>query len=293
MGLSIVKRAFLWLMLLMLAALAFVASRARWLNPYRPKLERVSIPLPPEFDGLSGLKIGFVTDLHAGPFIDETNLRRATSLIADEAPDLILFGGDYVSESPRFIPGAFRAMNDLAELAPLGAFAVLGNHDISTSTAKVVAAFDASPIRLLRNAASSVKVNGERLWIVGIDETLIGEPDVERAFAEVPTGEPTIVLWHDPEFAEQAAARRPLLQLSGHSHGGQVRIPGLGALWLPEHGRRYAAGLHEASGTPVYTARGVGVYRPPMRLLCPPEVTLITLVSGPNTGSRVHACNGD
>jgi uncharacterized protein len=254
-----------------------VIAYARWLAPYRPVLERISITLPPNARALAGLKIGFMTDLHVGPFIDQHDVERAARLLALESPDLVLYGGDYVSESPRYITGALKAMEQLARHAPLGAFAVLGNHDISTSLPKLEAAFGEISIELLRNEARPICFNGTRFWVVGIDETLLGSPDVERAYAEVPARDPTIALWHEAEFAEHAAARDSLLQLSGHSHGGQVRLPGIGALWLPVHGRRFVQGLVDADGMPIYTSRGVGVYRPPIRFRCPAEVTLVTL----------------
>jgi len=255
----------------------FEAYRARYVNPFRPKLERVSIPAPAGTTRLAGLRIGFITDTHVGPFISQDDLARATALIAAEQPDLILLGGDFISESPRYAGPTAEVLGQLVSSAPLGAYAVLGNHDLSVSASRVSAALEDAGIPVLRNDAAAIDLGGEALWIAGIDETLLGHPDPPATFSQIPDGEPAIALWHEPQFAEHAAAQGAFLQLSGHTHGGQIRLPGVGPIGLPVHGKRHVIGLTDADSMPVYTARGVGVYRPPMRFNCPPEVTIITL----------------
>lgn len=256
---------------------AYEAVAARYVNPYRPGLEKISIRVPAGHAALAGMKIGFITDTHVGPFISPDDLARATSILAGEQPDLILLGGDYVSESPRYTSSAVEVLAELISGAPLGGIAVLGNHDLSVSRTRVEEALIAAGVPVLRNQARSVRFNGAELWIAGIDETLLGDPDPALTFAQIPAGAATIALWHEPEFAEQAAAQGAFLQLSGHTHGGQIRVPGVGPIGLPVDGKRHVMGLSDADGMTVYTARGVGVYRPPMRFNCPPEVTLITL----------------
>lgn len=253
------------------------AYESRYVNPYRPVLERVSLPVPAEREGLAGLRIGFVTDTHVGPFITADDLARAIKLVTDERPDLILLGGDYVSESPRYTGGAVEVLSDLVRRAPLGGYAVLGNHDLSVSRTRVAEALVAAGIPVLRNDATSIVYGNDQLWIGGIDETLLGDPQPAETFAQVPKGAAAIALWHEPQFAESAAAQGAFLQLSGHTHGGQIRIPGVGPVGLPIHGKRHVIGWGNAAGMPIYTARGVGVYRPPMRFNCAPEVTIITL----------------
>jgi predicted MPP superfamily phosphohydrolase len=253
------------------------AYQARYVNPYEPRLERVSIPAPPGHEALAGLRIGFITDTHVGPFVSPDDLARATALLADERPDLILLGGDYVSESPRYVGSAVEGLGDLVNETPLGGYAVLGNHDMNVSATKVTAGLEAVHITVLRNQSAPVAFGGDTLWVAGIDETLLGHPDPRATFAQVPNGAAALALWHEPQFAEQAAAQGAFLQLSGHTHGGQIRIPGVGPVGLPVHGKRYVMGLNDAAGMAIYTARGVGVYRPPMRFNCPPEVTVISL----------------
>lgn len=255
------------------------AYAARYVNPYSPRLERVRFRLPEGKEGLAGLRIGFITDTHVGPFITPDDLARATELLAGEQPDLLLLGGDYVSEIPRLVPDTVDVLAELASKTPLGAFAVLGNHDLALTPGRLDAAMEASGIAVLRNRAVAVEHRGETLWIAGIDETILGDPDPQETFASIPPGAAALALWHEPQFAEEAAALGAFAQLSGHTHGGQVRLPGIGPVGLPPHGRRHVIGLGDADGMPIYTSRGVGVYRPPVRFNCPPEVTLVELVA--------------
>jgi predicted MPP superfamily phosphohydrolase len=251
--------------------------RARYVNPYRARLERISLHLPPEHACLAGFTIGFLTDTHVGPFTTQNDVARAADLLAREHPDLVLFGGDYISESPRYISATASVLGAVARAAPYGGIAVLGNHDLSLSADKVIHALEREQIKVLRNQAAPIVTDRGTLWIAGIDETLIGRPDVERTFASIPDGSAALALWHEPIFAAESSRAGAFAQLSGHTHGGQVRLPFVGALALPADGRDHVIGISEAAGMPVYTSRGVGVYRPPIRLRCPPEVTLITL----------------
>lgn len=256
---------------------AFEIYQARYANPYRPVLERVSIPLPAGADGLHGLRIGFITDTHVGPFITADDLERAVNLLRMESPDLVLLGGDYISESPRFAPAAVSVLAAILSEAPLGGYAVLGNHDLSVSRTRIQEAMATVGIPLLRNQVAVVTYKGTELAIAGIDETLLGDPQPAETMNQVAPGTPALALWHEPEFAEHAAELGAFAQLSGHTHGGQIRLPGIGPVGLPIHGKRYVMGAHQVDQMRIYTSRGVGVYRPPARFNCPPEVTLVTL----------------
>lgn len=254
-----------------------IAAYARYLEPRRIQLERITIPLPAGAESLDGLTIGFLADLHIGPFTSVERAARGIDLLLRESPDLLLLGGDYHSESPRYLPKAAELLGQYAEAAPLGTIGVMGNHDYAVSGEQTYDEFARHGIRLIRNESVEIECNGASFWIAGIDDTLLGEVDALSAFAMVPDGDPVLALWHEPFHAEQVAELGAFALLSGHTHGGQVRIPILGALAAPKHGKRFVKGLNSANGMPVYTSRGLGMYRPPVRLNCRPEVTLITL----------------
>jgi hypothetical protein len=253
------------------------AWNARFVAPYRPILERIDVPLPPSSQAPRGFRIGFVTDTHVGPIVGPINVSRALDLLLAAEPEILLLGGDYICASSRHTEATADVLSAAARRVPLGAFAVLGNHDYSNDAARMIDRLERNGIRVLRNQAFPNAYGAGELWIVGIDDAILGTPDVNRAFDAVPREGPAIALWHEPDWAELAAWQGAVLQLSGHSHGGQVRLPLLGNIAAPTGGRRFVAGLNDAAGMPVYTSRGVGIFRPPVRFRCPPEVTLLTL----------------
>ncbi len=255
-------------------------AHARHIAPYRPVVQRIALPLPPGHGHLAELTIGFLSDTHVGPSFSIVDLARACHLLASVRPDLVLLGGDYVSETTRYIDEAAPLLATLVRRAPLGGYAVLGNHDMHRRGEPVAAALRSCGIPVLRDRAARVDTGRSSLWVVGIDETLIARGDPAQAFAAVPPGAAALALWHEPDRAAEAARRGAFAQLSGHTHGGQIRLPRIGALVVPPHGRRFVIGLNHADGMPVYTSRGAGVYRPPLRFNCPPEVTLFTLTAG-------------
>ncbi len=221
------------------------------------------------------LRLGFVTDTHVGPTVSAADLDRAMQLIMAEEPDLLLLGGDYVSESPRFLPETANIIGSYVGNLPMGALAVFGNHDYANDAPRMERLLSGQGIRVLRNEAVSLPASA--LWIAGIDDAVLSVPDVAGTFEQIPEHAPVVALWHEPDGADEVAPHGAILQLSGHSHGGQVRLPFLGHVAAPSGGRRYVSGLYNASGMPVYTSHGVGAYRPPLRYRCAPEVTLISL----------------
>jgi len=223
------------------------------------------------------LRIGFVADTHLGSVLRPPDIDRALALVLSANPDLLLFGGDYVSESPRHIPEAAAVLGNVASATRFGSLAVLGNHDYANGAARMTSALEQKGIRVLRNESARIGDDTGELWIAGLDDALLGSPDLQSAFGGVPAGERAMTLWHEPDRADQVVEYGAFLQLSGHSHGGQVRLPIVGMVAAPVDGRRFVQGLNIAAGMPVYTSRGVGVYRPPVRFRCSPEVTLVTL----------------
>ncbi len=233
--------------------------------------------MPKGAERLDGLRIGFVTDTHVGPFTTADDLKRGLALFDGQQIDLLLLGGDYVSESNLYATSMADAFGTLGPRAAIGAFAVMGNHDLPLGADRVRAELERVGVRVLRNEHVLVEWRGALLSIVGIDDTIVGDARPGLAFEGVPAGVPMLSLWHEADFAEEAARRGAFAQLSGHTHGGQVRLPAIGSVWLPPDGRRRDVGFFDVEGMPVYVSRGLGVYRPPIRYRCPPEVTLVTL----------------
>jgi predicted MPP superfamily phosphohydrolase len=164
--------------------------------------------------------------------------------------------------------------------------AVLGNHDVATDPARITSTLQAQGIPVLRNRSTSFERGGTRLWFAGIEDVLEGDPDLPLALQGIPPDEPAVLLAHEPDFAVRASRFPVDLQLSGHSHGGQVRLPLLGAPVLPPLARLYPWGLHRIGDLTLYTNVGIGTVVLPIRFNCPPEITLITLRAGGKRGNN-------
>jgi predicted MPP superfamily phosphohydrolase len=254
------------------------------LEPHSLVAERVTIPLRNLPEAFHGFRIAVLGDLHFGPYVGKTQVERGVRLALSLKPDLTILTGDFVSH-PLFVPngpaGARHAepcAEVLQQLNRSSLFAVLGNHDHWNDPDIVADALHGHGLQVLRNQSVPLERDGQRIWIVGVDDVYAGANDIDKALRGVPSAETKIVAVHEPDFADRVAKYPVDLQISGHSHGGQVRIPGYGAPVLPHLGRKYSIGLNQVGGLQVYTNRGIGVVTPPVRLNCPPEVTLITLV---------------
>ncbi len=242
----------------------------RWLV-----VERVAVPLrrlPPELDGL---QIAHLSDLHLGPDVKVEAITEAVERTMSLQADLIVLTGDYVTRRASYAPGLVEPLSRLH--APLGVYATLGNHDHWAGAEKVASYLSRAGITVMKNLAQPIAREGAALWLIGLDDVWFGTGHLPTALAGVPQDACKIVLIHEPDFADRSARYGIDLQLSGHSHGGQVRIPGIGPLILPDWGRKYPMGLQRAGGTWVYTTRGVGLVSPAIRFNCPPEITLLTL----------------
>lgn len=248
------------------------------IEPNWPVVERVTVPLKNLPAALAGLKIVQLSDIHLQPFTQIGEVRRAVQLANRLQPDLVVLTGDYVLESARTIDQLAPTLAGLA--SRLGTFAILGNHDLWTNEQVVSDGLESAGIPVLRNRGVPLNVDGAWLYLAGLDDVWSGDPNLDETLADAPDNGLTVLLAHEPDFADTVAAHNtPVrLQLSGHSHGGQVRLPGFGAPVLPRLGQKYDQGLNRAGDLFVYTSRGVGVVGPPIRFNCPPEVTEITLV---------------
>ncbi|GMU52955.1 MAG: hypothetical protein AMXMBFR33_21010 [Candidatus Xenobia bacterium] len=256
--------------------LARVTLEPWWLETRRVTIELDS--LPPELDGIT---IAQLSDLHRGPWVPEALLRNGLEAARNLGADMIVLTGDFLSVSASYAPSLVALVSELR--APLGVYAVLGNHDLWVRGREPLArGFARHGIQLLINRAVQLRHRGAAFWVVGVDDCWAGRPDLALALRDVPADQFRLLLAHEPDFADLAASFGVPLQLSGHSHGGQVRLPLLGPVVLPPHGRKYPMGLYRlASGTQVYTNVGLGVVSPPIRLGCPPELSHLTLRSRP------------
>ncbi len=277
------RRAFLRKMvsgLLVTEGMALVATvypilvEPNWLD-----VTYVRVPLADLPERLHGLRIAQFSDVHLGPYTRDAHLRGVVHAIMAHRPDLILFTGDMVTRRANADPQRLRIFRDLS--APLGVWGVLGNHDHWMDADAVHELIEKwTAIRVLRNESVALDVKGESLWLVGVDDAWVGADEPEVAFASVPEEGVRVVLMHEPDAADWLPLTPRTLQLSGHTHGGQVRLPLVGALLLPYLGRKYDVGLFRVNGGWVYTNRGVGVITPPVRFNCRPEVTIVEIVRG-------------
>ncbi len=249
-------------------------------HPVAKTIEVHLARLPEVFDGF---RIAQITDIHFGPYMDQELLARGMGLAQEFHPDVVTLTGDFVSHPLGRRNGTAGARHAepcadvFARWKGVPIMAVLGNHDHWNDAKIVSGALAERGIRVLRNGAEAMERAGQRLWIAGIDDLLDGAPDLRKTLAGIPENEATVLMAHEPDFADHAARFPVDLQLSGHSHGGQVRIPGIGPLILPPLAHKYHTGLNRVGRLQVYTSWGVGVINPPVRLNCPPEVSLITL----------------
>jgi predicted MPP superfamily phosphohydrolase len=241
-------------------------------EPRRPVLERVTLCLPGLPPALDGLRIGQISDIHLGLPFAARNLRWAIAKMQREQPDLIVLTGDQVMRH-HAIPILTRLLRDLH--APLGVFAIPGNHDYWEGLRDVRAALGVCNIPLMVNENRRLSWNGADFWLVGLDDVWDGELNYAEALRGVPQDGFKVLLGHAPDIADEAATHGFALQLAGHVHGGHMRLPLLGPFVRPRYGVRYLDGLYQVGKMQLYVSRGLG--GAPLRLLCPPEAAILTL----------------
>ena len=264
-----------------------VGAEALVLEPNQPRLQRVDIPLARLPEALDGFTIAQISDLHYNDVFTIHPIRKSVEIINSLRPDLAVLTGDFVtiSEFSEYLHDEKKSA-DAAEpcarivanlRARFGAIVALGNHDAKADPDRITRVFTAQAMPVLRNAALPLERDGARLWIAGLDSVTEGKPDPERALRGVPGNEPVVMLVHEPDYADEVVRYPVDLQLSGHSHGGQIRLPFFGAPYLPQMGRKYPWGLYRIGRLTLYTNVGIGTIRLPVRWNCPPEITLFTL----------------
>src|SRR5882757_3069935 len=235
-------------------------------------------------EAFRGYRIVQISDIHLEEWTEPSFLKLVIHRINRLAPDLVLFTGDFSSFGPFPLSVARYAAVQCAELlhgvaCPLR-YAILGNHDTTIGSHYVVDALAESNIPVLVNRHVPIERNGQRFWLCGLDDPGTSNPILDLAVPRDPDA-PVILLCHEPDFADEVVRhpRGPLvdLMLSGHSHGGQIRIPFLGPVVLPPMGKKYVEGLFRFNQMQLYVNRGIGTVGLPFRFNCPPEITVLTL----------------
>ena len=262
-----------------------LAGYAGLVEPNEVDVRKIELKIRGLSEAFDGFKIALLSDLHFGPYTGEHEIGAAVRAANDLKPDIVTLLGDFVSEpvSGNNAAGARKAEPCAKVLSGLrsrlGTLAVLGNHDYITNPDFVAGALHSAGISLLRNVSRPIEENGGRLWFLGVNDVCFRAAQLDRALADIPAGEPKVLLAHEPDYADYSSRYGISAQFSGHSHGGQVRIPGLYKLALPELARKYIEGYYRVGALQLYTNRGIGTIGVPFRFLCPPEVTLVTLRS--------------
>lgn len=238
-----------------------------------------SLPSP-----FHGYRIAQISDIHLDEYTEPFFLEHVVRKVNALAPDLVLLTGDFITNgSLSFIASrhaAYRCAEIVSTLTAPLRYAVLGNHDVSYSAPLVIHALTSRGTPVLVNRSVAVEKGGDRLWICGVDDPGTSHPDLNLAVPSAPAA-PVILMAHAPDYADAVVShpRGKLidLMLSGHSHGGQVRIPFVRPLILPPLGEKYPIGHYQFQQMQLYVNRGIGTVGIPFRLNCPPEITLLTL----------------
>jgi predicted MPP superfamily phosphohydrolase len=261
----------------LLAAAGAATVYAGWIEPRRLVTVRRTLELPHWPRALDGMRIGVLSDLHAGALhAGPSAIARAVTRLNDEAPDAMLLLGDYIDAHPiwggRVEPQAIA--RELANLrSPLGTFGVLGNHDWKQAGDHMWTALQDAGIEVLENR---VLPAGD-VYIAGLADLRSRRPDLPGTLAAVPVTAPVILLAHDPDVFPFVPAR-VALTLSGHTHGGQIAIPIVRRAVIPSYyGERYARGHVVEDGRHLYVTSGLGTSGIPVRLLAPPEIVVLEL----------------
>jgi len=221
---------------------------------------------------MRGLRIAHISDIHHSQVVPLAVITQAVDVTNALAPDVVFLTGDFVSNDVSYAAACARTLSALQ--APLGRFAVMGNHDYWTDPGEVTRQLHQHGIPALSNAAAPLL---DGLWVAGVDDAWSGKPDLDQALAAVPPGAMVILMAHEPDYADVAQGRGVILQLSGHSHGGQVRVPFSGRPVLPFLSWKYFAGLQRVGDLWVYTNPGLGTMQPPFIFHCRPVVALLEL----------------
>jgi len=234
-------------------------------------VSRFAVPVSGDRAGLHGLKVGLMSDFHHDDFGNESLIRRAVKTLNKEGVDIVILAGDYISDQ---IEAMESLCSVLSELRPrLGSFGVLGNHDGWHFDESIPRLLEHAGVRLLVNEA----VDFPEFAVAGADSYWAGRPDLVHTLRATEKDKPVILGWHEPDTFDYYQDPRVTLQVSGHTHGGQICAPVYGPMLLPRYGKNYPFGHYQKHNRSLYVTRGMGTLDIPARFLCTPEVAILTL----------------
>ncbi len=238
-------------------------------------LERVTVSLKRLPKKLDGFKIIHLSDIHHSPFTGADHIARTVKIANRLKPDMFVLTGDYVSHEPEYIRPVANLMGELH--AEFGTHACLGNHDHWTDPALITQAFRENGINMMVNEGSRFEARGASFWLAGVDDHMVGKTDLAAALKGSYPDEMKLLLAHNPIIFRKSVRHGIDLTLSGHTHGGQVRVRDKQKRLIRR--RKLSNGLHERYDSQIYITRGIGTVVLPVRYQCPPEITLLELRS--------------
>ena len=280
------RRGFFKLSLCGAAGLALYAGE---IERHWVEITRHDVHLPGLSPAFDGMRIAQISDIHMDNYTEPFYLRRVVEYVNGLKPDAIFLTGDFVTAGlwttkQHDYDSAWQCASILNGLECRALYAVLGNHDFAVGAQEISTALSSNGIAVLRNESLPIERVGSRIWVAGVDDPMMGHPDPGQAIPDSIRNlrnEPVILLCHGPDYADHLlvhpAGKSVDLMLSGHTHGGQIRIPFMPPLVLPPMGRKYVEGWFHLDQLQLYVNRGIGAIELPFRFNCPPEITLFTL----------------
>lgn len=259
-----------------LALGALAAADSFLFEPRRVVVRRQVVAIKDLPGPFEGFRICQLTDLHHGKYTGIDFIRESLDKVRALMPDLIALTGDYIDRYPFYLEAVIRELGGLE--AEYGVYAVLGNHDHVTGGKAVARMLNRFDIPVIDNGRRFIEKDGAAFCLAGVGDLMEDRQDLEGALKGVPPEMPRVLLSHHPDFAEEIPGNKRVdLVLSGHTHGGQVRLFSFVPYTSSRYGQKYAGGLVRLKGTQVYVSAGLGVSLVPLRFNCPPEITVIEL----------------